>query len=393
MKITLILSLLISLNLYAYNLSEIIESSKVSNKTKAILDKKESKIAQNELFATYKSPNLGLSVSHAKDSTQDGAEYSMGISQDINHPFSISSKEKGVKEFTQAIQQETMHELHLITLDIASKYHSACIAKEMQDKAKELFEEEGKRFAQLQKAYELGEISKKDLLFSKLDLAKLHQSVNTYKRAYLEQFSSLQKSVDNLLIDTISCQDLLLPVRHVELTPISEHDELKTITYKQNSSKAFYAMHDSLITSLGYELLYEQELDTQRYTLGLSIPLGGVTSEKEKLKAEQLFLSSAYSNEKASIEAEIKNASGALVLKLEALYDEMKLLEDEVLPLNEALVKLSKSALVEGEGTMLEYLDAARSYSLNLLEMLEIKKTYYYELFELYKTADLEFGE
>jgi len=54
---------------------------------------------------------------------------------------------------------------------------------------------------------------------------------------------------------------------------------------------------------------------------------------------------------------------------------------------------LSKSALAEGEGTIMEYLDATRSYSENLLEMLQIKKDYYYELFELYKKADLDLGK
>ncbi|MEA2091618.1 MAG: TolC family protein, partial [Campylobacterota bacterium] len=64
-----------------------------------------------------------------------------------------------------------------------------------------------------------------------------------------------------------------------------------------------------------------------------------------------------------------------------------------ILPLSLELKELSESALYEGEGTIMEYLDASRSYSENLLEMLEIKKNYYYELFELYKKADLDLGE
>jgi hypothetical protein len=37
----------------------------------------------------------------------------------------------------------------------------------------------------------------------------------------------------------------------------------------------------------------------------------------------------------------------------------------------------------------MEYLDATRSYSESMLEMLKVKRDYYYELFELYKKADL----
>jgi len=57
------------------------------------------------------------------------------------------------------------------------------------------------------------------------------------------------------------------------------------------------------------------------------------------------------------------------------------------------LLELSASALREGEGSAMEYLDASRSYSEKVLEVLEIKKNYYNELFELYKVADLESGE
>ncbi len=393
MKFIIFLTLLISLNASAQNLAEILESLKVSNKTKAVLEKSKSQVAKNELFATYQAPSLGASLSHAKDSIDEGLEYSVGISQDIIHPFSASSTDKGVDEFSKAIKQETKHELHLLTIDVISKYHSSCISKEIQDKAALLYQEQSKRFSQIQKAYELGEISKKDLLFNKLDLVKLHKSINTYKRTYWSELALLQENVDNLFIKELDCSDLLPPTRHVQLRPLHEHGELKAIAYKKNSSDAFYRVYDASVSSLGLEFLYEKELDTRRYTVGLSIPISGLSSQKEKLKTEQLAMSSSYAYEQASMEAKIQSSSKASVSKLETIYDEFTLLQDEILPLNEDLVKLSKSALAEGESDIMEYLDATRSYSLNLLEMLDMKKTYYYELFELYKTADLEFGE
>jgi outer membrane protein TolC len=391
MKYAIFFIMLVSLHLNAQNLAEILESLKSSNKTKAMLNNTESQIAQNELFATNEAPRLGVTLSHAKNSEENGAEYSAGISQTLNHPFSGTAKESGVNAFSKALKQESMHELHLLSMDVASKYHTTCVSKEMRDKASLLFEEQSSRFLQIQKAYELGEISKKELLFNKLELAKLHKNVNNYKREYLSELANVQVMVDNLAITEIACNDLVPPTRHVELKPIVEHDELKTIEYKKSAAKALYNVHNSLLPSLGYEFLYEKELDTRRYTVGLSIPLGG--SQEEKLRAEQLFKSSSYTFEKASMESEIRNASNASLLKLGTLYDELIVLRDEMLPLSEELANLSKSALDEGEGDMMEYLDATRSYTLNLLEMLEIKKNYYYELFELYKTADLDFGE
>jgi hypothetical protein len=393
MKIKLFLVILIALNVEAQNLSEILDSLQKSKKTLAITQRTYSQIAQNELFSTQEAPELGLSISHADESTKDGAEYAIGISQKLTHPFSSSSKNKAVDSLNKAIKQRSKYELHLLNIEVSSRYHAACISKEMRDGADLLFKDQSSRFDKLHKAYELGEISKKDLLFNKLDLAKLHQKVALHKREYLAGLSYLQEAVDNLKIDELSCDDLFDISREIILNSIDEHGEIKEISYQQNSAKSFYDVYNSSFKSLGYELLYEDELDKTRYTFGISIPISGATSQTQKQQAEFLHKNSSLIAKKEALKSEIVNVSKSLQLKLETLYDEYILLNEEILPMNLELKKLSKSALDEGEGTVMEYLDATRSYSENFLEMLSIKKHYYYELFELYKKADLELGK
>ena len=393
MKLRLFLVLCISVYVNAYNLQEITDSLKTNSKTKSVELRRDSEIMQNSLVTSYEAPALGVSLSHADAPDDSGLEYSIGISQNIVTPFAGSNKTRAATQTSMALTQEAKHELHLIELDISSKYYGACTSKEIQDKSIQLFKEQNLRYQQLENAYELGEISKKDLLFNKLDLANLHQTINRYKLVYLEDFSTLQESVDNLIIDEISCDDLLVPTAKIELRDISEHGELKTLEYKMSASKALYGTYDSMIQSIGYELVYEEELDTTRYTVGLSIPLGGVSSEQEMLKASELSMSSSYEFEKESMKNEILSASKKLKSKLELIYYELSILQDEILPLNKELLNLSRSALQEGEGTVMEYIDASRSYSENQLGMLELKKNYYYELFELYKIADMKYGE
>ena len=253
--------------------------------------------------------------------------------------------------------------------------------------------EQSQRYTQFKKAYELGEISRKDLLFNKLDLVKLQQNIALYEREYLADLTSLQVLVDSIDIDTIECNDLVQPSKEIILKPIEEHGELKVMEYKKNAAHALYKLHDSTISSIGYEFLYEKELDTKRYTFGISIPLDSLGAQKEKLKAEQFALSAAYTHKKDYMKSEIEHYSKLSILKLGVLHDEFKLLENEILPLNQELISLSKSALLEGEGDIMEYLDSTRSYALNIIEMLEVKKLYYNELFELYKIADIEYGE
>jgi outer membrane protein TolC len=393
MKLKLFLVFFFALNAYAQNLSEILEALQKSNKTLSIKQRTYSDIAKNELFDTQEAPKLGLSLSHADESTQDGLEYALGISQNLANPFSLSSKTNATEALTKSIKQKTKHELHILTLEVSSRYHSACISKEMSDGAEELFKEQNSRFNQLQRAYDLGEISKKSLLFNKLDLAKLQQKVASHKRGYLTELSYLQETIDNLTIDKLSCNDLVEISRDVKLNSIEDHGEIKEITYQQNSAKSFYDVYSSSFKSLGYELLYEEELGTTRYTFGISIPLGAATSQSQKQQAEYLHKNSSLIAQKEALISNIINTSKSLQIKLVTFYDEYTLLNEEILPMSFELRGLSKSALAEGEGTIMEYLDATRSYSENLLEMLQIKKNYYYELFELYKKADLDLGK
>lgn len=393
MKFTIFLVLIFSVYANAYNLQEIKESLKSNNKTKSVKFKRDSEIAQSSLINSYDAPTLGASLSHAKEPSDDGLEYSIGISQDIATPFSFSSKNRATEQSTLALTQEAKHKLHVIELDISSKYYAACTSMEMRDKSIVLYKEQSQRYEQLRNAYRLGEISKKDLLFNKLDLAKLSQGISRYQLVYLEEFARLQESVDTLSIDKISCDDLEQPVQNVELRDINEHGELKALEYKKNASKAMYDVYDSTLQSIGYELLYEKELEKKRYTVGISIPLGVVTEQKEMMRSGELAMSSSYEFEKEAMKNEIQSSSMKLKSKLELIYYELSILQNEILPLSEELLKLSKSALTEGEGTVMEYVDASRSYSENLLGMLELKKTYYYQLFELYKIADMEYGE
>lgn len=393
MKIILFIVLVFSININAQNLKEILESLNKSSQIKAINAKRDAGIAQSSLISAYSAPELGVSLSHAKEIDNDGLEYSVGISQEIASPFSNNDKNLASKYSSKALTQETEYEFQIIKLEVASSYYNTCVAQELESESSELYLEQNKRVAQSKRAYEVGEISRKDLLFNQLDLANLYRKVKAYKRVYLDEFASLQEHLDNLELTDLSCNDLITPTKDIIIRDINEHGELKVLDSKLDASRARYSLNDSYFPSIGYELLYEKELDTKRYTLGLSIPLGGSTSQKELLTKEELELSSSYKFEHEFTKSRLMKASKGLVIRLETLYDEYELLKNQILPLNTELLNLSKSAHAEGEGTIMEYLDASRSYSENKLEMLELKKTYYDELFELYKVADMEYGE
>ena len=395
MRLKLFIILCLSLSLNAKDLSEILDSLNSSKKIKSLKESSSLEIAQSELISTYEAPQIELGTAHVdlKDGSDKGEEYSLGLSQHISHPFSSSAKSTAVSMSHKAIKQSLKHDIHVLNLDVSSKYHSACVAKEMKNSSESLYLEQSRRILKIRKAYELGEISKKEFLFYKLDLAKLQQSISSYKRKYLVELSTLQESVDSLQIDEVSCDDMQIPIRDFELRDINQHGEIQKISYELGASNAMYNVYDSTFKSLGYSLAYENELDAKRYGFSISMPLSFLTSKKEKERLQYLHESSLLNSQKDLLISEIKLTTKSSQLKLETLYDELSMLKGEILPLSLELYKLSISAQESGEGSMMESIDAARSYKENLLDMLEVKKSYYYEFFELHKIADLELGK
>jgi hypothetical protein len=384
---------LVSANMYAYTLAEILDHAKESHSAQAIKQKAASESANEELLTAYEAPHLGVNTTHAKAPGEDGMEYGVSFSQNISKPFGASQKENASKYAIKAIEQKVEHQLHVYKLEITARYHNACVSQEMSDKAQALFEEQSLRVSQLQKAYNLGEISKQSLLFNKMDLAKLHQKVGAYKRSALEKTAYLNESVDNLSIETLACSDLVALRRDVVLGDINEHGEIQEIGFMKQSTEALAHLHNTALSSLSYELMANKELDTTRYTLGLKIPLDFLSSDKELQRTKYLHLDASIEEEKNSLMSQIQKESNTMLLKVQTLYDEYMLFKEELVPLSYELKELSKTARLSGEGTMMEHLDTTRSYTQNVLEMLETKQKYYDELFELYKIADLSLGE
>lgn len=390
MKIKLFLLIFVSINLFAQNLSEITQAFNMSKRVTSMKEQTKADIAQVEYLGSYNAPYLGLNISNADESSNNGLEYSVGISQDIAHPFASSSKTMAIEAKTKAIEQGASYALDILTLDIAKKYHQACISKEISQSLQRLYDEQNESFFKLQKAYELGEISKKELLFNKLDLVKTKQSVSAYKREYISALSNLQEAVESLDIEDLECNDLATITKEIEIKGVDEHTLIKEISYEQRSAKSFYNVYNSIFSTIGYELLYEKELDKTRYTFGINIPLDKLSSKAEIQRAEYLHKDASLIAKRDALTLEIQNTLKASTLKLKTLYEEFVLLEEEVLPMSMELKDLAKKSLTEGHSSVLEYLDATRSYSKISLEFQEIKKDYYNELFEFYKKADIK---
>ena len=394
MHIKILFVLALAMSVHAQNLNEIITSFKTSKKVQSLKNQANTKIANNNGVNTYAAPEIGLGVVHAESSEQSHTwnEYAVGISQTLAQPFASQSKTNMSKMLNASVRQSLKHEIHILESQTISKYYTSCIAKELEEKSQVLLKNQSLSLGQIKSAYDLGEVSKKDYLFYKLELLKLKQEVNRYSRNYLVSLSSLNENVDNMQIKEVACNDLVSPVREIDFEALEEHGEIKELVYQESAASSMYKISSETFDSLSYSLEYEKEYEVDRYVLGVSIPLSFATSQKEKQRGAFFHTKMALAEEKDALSAKIQDKRISSSLRLATYYDEYDLLQSEIVPLSEELYKLSEYAYKSGEGSVLESISASRAYQENVLQMLVLKQEYYKEFFDLHIIADLHFG-
>mgnify|MGYP002639978196 CR=1 FL=1 len=395
MNLNAFLVLTLSLSLYAQNLDEIMQALHQSKKVLSLESQASAKTEENSLFNTYEAPEIELGVVHAESTVESHrwTEYAVGVSQRLEHPFSSKSKNNVVSMLNASVKQNLKHDIHVLELQTTSKYYSACMAKELNAKATILFSNQNKRLEQMYAAYKLGEVSKKDYLFYKLDILGLQKDVSRYQRAYLVELSNLEKHLDNTLVRDVECKDLVEPKRELQFNELQDHGEVKELAYQLQAANSMQSISDTNIDALGYSFGYEKEYDVDRYVFGVSMPLSFASSQKEKIQAKNLYTSTSLNESKEALHTSLQAKRKSSSLRLATYFDEYALLENEIVPLSEELVKLAEFAYISGEGSVLESITAARGYQENLLDMLKMKKEYYKEFFDLHIIADLDFGE
>ena len=394
MKTILFLCLFFSLDLLAQSFFEILQSAKHNSKIKALQYRQDAQSAQTQAQFSYEAPSISLDVGYAKDILdEDGVEYALALSQELQTPFAQEAKKSAQRAMLHSLRSSLEYEHNSFILDLALSYHLACVDKESFLLMQDLASEQKKALDKLSVAYELGEISRKDLLFHRVEYLKTKEQESVFLRIYERSVLDLQTQAQTIEIDTLTCSDMIVPsMQDLELNA-QKNAKLEALRYDRDAATSQYKLSQSLLPSLSYSLSYEKELDKKRYGVMVSIPLTSFTSKQEQLQAQALHTQSALGEELALLEYELIQNKEALRTQLHSNYQSYKRYQEELIPFSKELHELSVLALLEGEGSVMESLDALRSHLGNTLGMLEKKRTYYQELFALYKLTDKRLGE
>lgn len=133
---------------------------------------------------------------------------------------------------------------------------------------------------------------------------------------------------------------------------------------------------------------YTKELETDIYTIGVSIPLNFSSNKSEHERASLMHQSSAISLQNEQQMADKKYRVRELEAKLSRDFQNIEAQKENINHYANSLLPLMKKSYDYGESSVIEYLLSQQKLTSLEQELLEEKKAYYATLFQLYSMSE-----
>lgn len=327
---------------------------------------------------------------YPKNGLNDGYEYSTGLSKKIYLGDTQEQEQAITRLNNEAALLEQDQKILNFKNGLKNLYHQHCL----DDSNYQSFYQNYQDFAQLyrkkEKAYKYQEISKielmqldieKNKLYAKLQEIHMISKISKQKLFILGRISHWDKT-------TLSCSDMY-PIReniifNEDMFGFSKEAYEKRIQSTQTSLKRYSKSLDSVNLSAQYD----NEIDIEKYTVGVSIPLAFTSKRSEQERAAAMYKNSAISYryeqtmlEKRSIFMELKSTIKSNAITIRAIKDNINDYKKNLLPLMRRSYDL-------GESPVIEYLLNRQMYSQLKQELFAAQKDYYRTLFTLYTLSE-----
>ncbi len=331
----------------------------------------------------------GQSARAVPDAGNWGYEYAVGVSKNIKLG-NIQTQERDIANLqSEATYLDGQKRLINFKNTLKNIYHQHCIDLQKYRSMKQSYDDFLKLFNKKQKAYKYKEISKTELmqlqsekttLFAQLEEVKMMQNISKQKVLMLSNISNTKYA-------QLSCRDIY-PIRDKislgKKFSLSKEAKDKRIQSTQKSLKRYSHTFESISVSGQYG----REIDIDRYTIGVSLPLNFSSSKNEHAKAAAMYKASAIEygyeqniKEKKALLSELQSQLTTQARMTKALSKNYRTYKKKLIP----LVKKSYDL---GEISVIEYLlNRQKLYTLNH-ELYASKKAYYNTLFRLYTLSE-----
>lgn len=372
-------------------LKTLLQTAHRHNALSTSLDKRALAATAQSLSDTASDPlTLNADITRAEpDTTPSGYEYSIGLSKNIKLG-NIQSQERQIAQLqSQASRLEGEKRVLSFRNSLKNLYHQHCIDREKYKSITQSYHDLLKLYKKKEKAYKYQEISKTELmqlasekrkLFAQVEQNKMLLNISKQKVLMLSGANPSNKT-------KLSCRDTY-PIRsYVRLGNtfgLSKKAKQKRVQSTQKTLKRY----SHSLESISINGQYGKELDVDRYTIGVSMPLSFSSSKNEHARAAALYKASSIEYAYTQNMKERKALLFELKAQLKIQASMIKTLSQNYKAYKNKLLPLIKKSYDLGETSVIEYLlNRQKLYALNQ-EIYANKKAYYTTLFNLYTLSE-----
>ena len=374
-----------------YTLNSILKSADQNNVLSKALQQEGLALSAKNKANTASDPFeiFGEGTRAYPDIGSNGNEYSVGASKKLILG-NIQDQERTITQLSnQAYLLEGERNILNFKNGLKNLYHQHCLDTQNYRSFKQSYQDFAKLYKKKQKAYKYQEISKTELMQLETEKNRLY--------AQLQELKMQQDiSKENLFMlskvhytDTtqLSCRDMY-PIRST--VKLANTFRLSKEAYEKRllSTQKAIKRYSNTLESIDISAQYTNELDVDRYSIGLSLPLNFTSERSEQKRAAAMYKNSAIGyryeqtmREKRSLLTQLKSHLKSNAFMVQTLKRNYKNYKNKLLPLIQTSYDL-------GETSVIEYLlNRQKSYQLRQ-EIYATKKEYYNTLFKLYTISE-----
>ena len=392
--ILFLLACSIFLKASSVNLDEILKKLEYEHPTaKSIKAYEAAYNSDNKVKLLRESVQLTMDGSYAKaDLDRSKYEYSIGVEQKFMNPSVEDSISRSARYQSDAEILNLKHDFLLLENDVRFLYHINCLDKQAIEEYKASYLSFKTLYMKKEKAYKYGEISKKELLQLQIELSRLKSE---YKHIENEEKTSRNNFQSKILLpifeeSILSCKDTYSVIDKLLINNNEASLQVESLNKKIKSTESDFNQYSSMFDSYTLSAAYQDEIDTKRFVVGLSIPLNFTSSINEERQSAALHKKNALEYEKYGLKLEREFKVKLLEKRLlESFHDiglvtsMLKKYEDELMPLIERGYRL-------GEDSAIEYLLSQREMWMYKKDLIQQHKNYYEVLFKLYSVLEIK---
>ena len=393
MKIIIIFALLLELSIAStVRLKDVLASVDDQNHITQRVNHQRLYLKANNLADNASAPIelYGMGTKAYPVGGREDYEYSVGISKELSWGDTKAKDEKIGELANEAYLLEEQKKILNFSNSIKNLYHQHCMDYKNYKSAKQNYQEFAKLYTKKSKAYKYHEISKSELmqlkieknrLYAKLKEIKIIQQISK-KRVYMLSRMDYSKS------SYLSCRDIY-PIRaNISLDRDSFDITKKAHQKRIQGTQATIDRYSKSIEYVTLSIQYDKEIDIDKYSLGLSIPLSFTSNKSEQKRASAMYQNSSLDYEYKQSMLEKRTTAMALRDRLKSDALMIKSLKQNINNYKRNLLPLIKKSYDLGESSVIEYLLNRQNYHQIKQELFATQKRYYQRLFGLYSLIE-----